>query len=63
MQNKRLAIIAFFLTLSIGNYIRLSETENITLTQFISIFVIGMFTSALIIAIVNLIKHRNSTIK
>ena len=48
MEKKRKIIIAVILLLSIGNFIRLTNNENIRPIQFISIFVIGALTALLI---------------
>lgn len=56
MKNKRLLIMAVFLVLSIANFARMSETESIKATVFISIFVIGAFEATLGKEIVDFLK-------
>lgn len=58
MEKKRRIIIAVLLMLSIGNFSRLSNNENIRPIQFISIFVIGALTGLLINEFVTLFKAR-----
>lgn len=45
---KRRIIIAVMLMLSIGNYFRIVDNENIRLIQFLSIFAIGALSALLI---------------
>ena len=58
MEKKRKIIIAVILLLSIGNFIRLTNNENIRPIQFISIFVIGSLTALLINDFVTLFKAK-----
>jgi TM2 domain-containing membrane protein YozV len=47
-SNKRRVVIAVMLMISIGNYARLVNNENIRAIQFLSIFAIGALTALLI---------------
>jgi len=58
MEKKRRVILAVLLLLSIGNFGRLTDNDNIRPIQFISIFVIGVFTALLINEFVRLIKAK-----
>ena len=58
MEKKRRTIIAILLLLSIGNFSRLTNNENLRLIQFISIFVIGALTALLINEFVTLFKAK-----
>ena len=58
MEKKRRVIIAFFLVLSIGNFSRLKNNDNIRPIQFILIFVIGVLTALLINEFVTLFKAK-----
>ena len=57
MEKKRRVIIVALL-LSIGNYSRLTNNDNIRSVQFISIFVIGALTALLINESVTLFKAK-----
>lgn len=59
-QNNRLIFIAVLLMLSIGNYFRISGSENIRAIQFLSIFVIGMLSGILLREIIARVKNKNS---
>jgi hypothetical protein len=48
MEKKRKIILAVLLIIAIGNYSRLSGSENIRTIQFLSIFVMGALSSLLI---------------
>ena len=58
MEKKRRVIIAVLLLLSIGNFIRLTNNDNIRPIQFILIFVIGALTALLINEFVTLFKAK-----
>ena len=58
MEKKRRSIIAVLLMLSIGNFNRLTNNENVRLIQFISIFIIGALTALLINEFVTLFKAK-----
>jgi hypothetical protein len=58
MEKKRRVAIAVMLLLSIGNYGRLSGNENVRTIQFLSIFVIGVFSGLLIREIVTLFRAK-----
>ena len=58
MEKKRRVIIAVFLLLSIGNFISLTNNDNIRPIQFILIFVIGVLTALLINEFVTLFKAK-----
>lgn len=47
-SKKRRIVIAVMLMISIGNYARLVDNENIRAIQFLSIFAIGALTALLI---------------
>ena len=48
MEKKRKVILAILLMITIGNYSRLSGSENIRIIQFISIFVMGALSALLL---------------
>ncbi len=56
MEKKRRIILAVLLMLSIGNFTRLAENENIRAIQFVSIFVIGALSALLLKELVNWYK-------
>ena len=58
MAKKRIIIITVILLLSIGNFSRLTNNDNIRPIQFISIFVIGALTALLINEFVALFKAK-----
>ena len=58
MEKKRRIIIAVLL-LSIVNFIRLTNNDNIRPIQFISIFVIGALSALLINESITLFKAKN----
>lgn len=58
MEKKRRTILAVILLLSIGNFSRLTNNENIRPIQFISIFVIGAMTALLINEFIILFKAK-----
>ena len=58
MEKKRRTILAVILLLSIGNFSRLTNNENIRPIQFISIFVIGAMTALLMNEFVILFKAK-----
>ena len=60
MEKNRKIIIAVLLLLSIGNFSRLSNNDNIRPIQFISIFAIGALTSLLINEFVSLFKPKKN---
>ena len=58
MEKKRRVIIAVLLLLSIGNFSRLTNNDNIRPIQFILIFLIGAITALLINEFVTLFKAK-----
>ena len=58
MEKKRRTIIAILLLLSIGNFSRLANNDNIRAIQFMSIFVIGALTALLVNEFVTLFKAK-----
>lgn len=58
MKKRRRIIIAVLLLLSIGNFSRLANNDNIRTIQFISIFAIGALTALLINELVSLFKAK-----
>jgi hypothetical protein len=58
MQRKRGIFLAVLLMLSIGNFSRLSGTENIRPIEFLSIFTIGLFSGLLLFEIIARIKAK-----
>jgi hypothetical protein len=48
MEKKKKVILAILLMIAIGNYSRLSGSENIRTVQFLSIFVMGALSALLI---------------
>lgn len=48
MEKKRLVIIAVLLMISVGNFARLTNNDNIRAIQFVSIFVIGALSALLL---------------
>lgn len=58
MEKRRRIIIAVLLMISIGNFTRLTGTENIRPVEFISIFVIGALSALLLNEVVNLFKAK-----
>ncbi len=58
MEKKRRILIAVLLTLSIANFSRLTNNDNIRPIQFISIFIIGALTALLINEFVTLFKAK-----
>ena len=59
MEKRKLPIIAVLLLLSIANYSRIEGTENIRAIEFLSIFVIGMLSGVLLVALANKFKNRS----
>lgn len=59
MEKRKLPIIAILLLLSIANYSRIEGTENIRAIEFLSIFVIGMLSGVLLVALANKFKNRS----
>ncbi|SFB23401.1 hypothetical protein SAMN05660845_2187 [Flavobacterium swingsii] len=58
MGKRRLPIMAILLILSIGNYSRMKGTEDIRSIEFLSIFVIGLTSGLLILAIAEKFKSK-----
>ncbi len=58
MEKRLLAFSAFFLILSVGNYMRLTGNENIRPIQFISIFTIGIFSGVFVALLIYLFKKK-----
>jgi hypothetical protein len=58
MEKKRKIILAILLMITIGNYSRLSGSENIRTIQFLSIFVMGALSALLINEFINLFKAK-----
>ena len=59
MDRRRRIILAVLLIMSIGNYSRIVDSENIRTVQFLSIFAIGALTALLIKEIAFMIKNKN----
>lgn len=58
MGKRILPIMAILLLLSIGNYSRMEGTEDIRGIEFLSIFVIGLTSGLLILAIAEKFKSK-----
>ncbi|WP_395048224.1 hypothetical protein [Flavobacterium sp.] len=58
MGKRKLPIMAILLLLSIGNYSRMKGTEDIRSIEFLSIFVIGLTTGLLILALAEKFKNK-----
>ena len=58
MKNRRSIAIAILLILSIGNYSRLSGSENIRAVQFLTIFAIGALSALMLQQIFAYFKKR-----
>jgi hypothetical protein len=58
MEKKRKVILAVLLIIAIGNYSRLSGSENIRTIQFLSIFVMGALSALLINEFFTLFKAK-----
>jgi hypothetical protein len=58
MEKKKKVIIAILLLIAIGNYSRLSGSENIRTVQFLSIFVMGALSALLINEFFTLFKAK-----
>ncbi len=58
MGKRRLPIMAILLILSIVNYSRMKGTEDIRSIEFLSIFVIGLTSGLLILAIAEKFKSK-----
>ncbi len=59
MEKRKLPIIAILLILSIANYSRIESAENIRTIEFLSIFVIGVLSGVLLVALINKFKKSN----
>jgi Na+-transporting methylmalonyl-CoA/oxaloacetate decarboxylase beta subunit len=59
MEKRKLPIIAILLILSIANYSRIEGAENIRTIEFLSIFVIGVLSGVLLVALINKFKKSN----
>jgi Na+-transporting methylmalonyl-CoA/oxaloacetate decarboxylase beta subunit len=59
MEKRKLPIIAILLILSIANYLRIEGAENIRTIEFLSIFVIGVLSGVLLVALINKFKKSN----
>lgn len=58
MEKKRLVIIAVLLMISVGNFARLTNNDNIRAIQFVSIFVIGALSALLLNEIFAIFKTK-----
>lgn len=58
MEKKRLVIIAVLLMISVGNFARLTNNDNIRAIQFVSIFVIGALSALLLTEIIAIFKTK-----
>jgi hypothetical protein len=58
MEKKKKVILAILLMIAIGNYSRLSGSENIRTVQFLSIFVMGALSALLINEFFTLFKTK-----
>jgi hypothetical protein len=58
MEKKKKVILAILLLIAIGNYSRLSGSENIKTIQFLSIFVMGALSALLINEFFTLFKAK-----
>ena len=61
MKNKVIAVTAVLLMISIGNYFRIVSDGNIRAVEFVSIFVIGVFSGVLFTQILKTLKDKNKT--
>ncbi len=59
MEKKKKVILAILLIIAIGNYSRLSGSENIRTVQFLSIFVMGALSALLINEFFTLFKTKS----
>lgn len=59
MEKKKKVILAILLLITIGNYSRLSGSENIRTVQFLSIFVMGALSALLINEFFTLFKTKS----
>ncbi|WP_027376514.1 hypothetical protein [Kaistella palustris] len=58
MKNRKLIIILIFLMLSVGNFSRLTHNDEIRPIEFLSIFLIGVFSGLLISELVVIFRAR-----
>ena len=58
MEKRKLPIIAILLILSIANYSTIEGAENIRTIEFLSIFVIGVLSGVLLVALINKFKKK-----
>ena len=58
MEKKRKVILVILLMITIGNYSRLSGSENIRTIQFLSIFAMGALSALLINEFFTLFKAK-----
>jgi hypothetical protein len=58
MEKKRKVILSVLLIIAIGNYSRLSGSENIRTIQFLSIFVMGALSALLMKEFITLFKAK-----
>ena len=58
MEKKRRVIIAVLLMISVGNFARLANNDNIRAIQFVSIFVIGALSALLLNEFVVIFKTK-----
>lgn len=57
-SKKRTAVVAIMLIIAIGNYSRIIDQGTIRTVEFLSIFVIGALTAALIREVATIIKEK-----
>jgi hypothetical protein len=57
-SNKKLIILAILLILTIGNYNRISSSDNVLTVGFLSIFAIGAISSLFLREVIVVIKNR-----
>jgi len=58
MKNRVLIVAAVLLALSIGNYMRIISSVPVRPVQFLSIFLMGLFTGVLFIELIRSRKKR-----
>lgn len=58
-NKKRMIPIAIILLLSIGNFYRITENEQIRAIQFVNIFTIGFLSAILISYFIKIYREKN----
>ena len=61
-QIRSISMTAILLIVTIGNYIRISESGNTRAVESISSFVMGALTGILILQIAQMLKNRKNNI-